>query len=76
MTADAAPATAAAADEQLDIETWFAMATSLRGIYWIGLEKSGNLYYWQDRSLVNNGNISNEDPCEHLAPACCHQPAH
>jgi hypothetical protein len=62
-----ATSTAATAAEQLEIETWFATTKSLRPIYWIGLEKSGTLYYWVDGSRVNNGNVSNEDPCE--APA-------
>jgi hypothetical protein len=55
---------AAADAEQLEIEMRFRKSGSLRSMYWIGLEKSGNLYYWQDRSRVNNGNVSNEDPCK------------
>jgi hypothetical protein len=55
----------ASAEEQFEIEAWFRMTRSLRSIYWIGLEKSTNLYFWQDGSVVNNGNVSNADPCEH-----------
>jgi hypothetical protein len=59
------PLCAAAEAEQLEIEMWFRKTRSLRSMYWLGLEKSGYLYYWQDGTKVNNGNVSNEDPCEH-----------
>ena len=43
----------------------FKQTRALRSPYWIGLEKpaGSNLYYWSDGSVVNNGNVSNADPC-------------
>jgi hypothetical protein len=47
-----------------------AFRAKLPSIYWLGLEKSGNLYYWQDGTKVNNGATSNASPCEWLLE--CH----
>jgi hypothetical protein len=52
----------AAAAEQLEVETRFSNTGALSYYYWIGLEKSGNMYYWQDGTPVNNGFTSNADP--------------
>ncbi len=58
------------------MENIFRARKTLRGYYWLGLEKSGNLYYWQDGTKVNNGATSNADPCEplplHLPRPCYH----
>ncbi len=51
----------------------------LPSLYWLGLEKSGNLYYWQDGTVVNNGHTSNADPCAWvmvLSARLCSLPAH
>jgi hypothetical protein len=60
-------APAAAGDEQLEVEQYFRSAASLRTSYWISLEKVGNLYYWQDGQVVNNGNVSNAAPYAHFS---------
>jgi hypothetical protein len=52
----------AAAAEQLDVETRFTTTGALPWYYWIGLEKSANMYYWQDGTPVNNGLTSNANP--------------
>jgi hypothetical protein len=46
------------------VEAYFATQKVLATYYWLGLEKRQNLYYWQDGTRVNNGNVSNADPCE------------
>ncbi len=53
------------------VETLFKGRGSLGRYYWLGLEKSGNLYYWQDGTKVNNGATSNADPCK---PTGAHLP--
>ena len=52
------------APPQLTVEAYFATQKVLATYYWLGLEKRQNLYYWQDGTRVNNGNVSNADPCE------------
>jgi hypothetical protein len=57
----------AAGEEQLDVEFHFKGTRALRSMYWIGLEKSGNMYYWRgDGKRVNNGNVSDADPYAHF----------
>lgn len=34
------------AAEQLYVENWFSKTGVLASYYWLGLERSGNLYYW------------------------------
>jgi hypothetical protein len=52
----------AVAEEQLEVERRFTDTGALSSYYWIGLEKSGNMYYWQDGTPVNNGFTSNANP--------------
>jgi hypothetical protein len=47
------------------VETTFTSRSLLPAYYWLGLERAGNLYYWVDGTRVNNGNVSNTNPCEH-----------
>jgi hypothetical protein len=54
------------AQEQLQVETYYWQTNAMYWYYWIGLERSGNLYYWQDGTRVNNGNMSNADPYTHF----------
>lgn len=48
------------------MESIFAGKGLLSSLYWIGLEKptGANTYFWQDGTMVNNGYVSNANPCE------------
>ncbi len=75
------PPPAAAADEQLEVENRFRNTGALPWYYWIGLEKSGNMYYWQDGTPVNSGLTSNAAPVGGLKqvacqPGCSHPHSH
>ncbi len=54
------------AEEQLQVETYYKQTGAMNWYYWIGLEKSGSLYYWQDGTRINNGNMSNANPYTHF----------
>jgi hypothetical protein len=54
------------AQEQLQVETYFRQTNAMNWYYWIGLEKQANVYYWQDGTRINNGNLSNADPYTHF----------
>ncbi len=51
---------------QLRIEKYFRATRRLGSIYWTGLIKNDNLYYWPDGSVVNNGATSNANPYAHF----------
>jgi hypothetical protein len=51
----------------MEVELFFKGTRALRSLYWIGLERSGNTYYWLgDGTRVNNGNVSDADPYAHF----------
>jgi hypothetical protein len=47
--------------EQLAVEMHFNKS-SLLETYWTGLERSGNVHYWQDGTSIGNGVPSNTNP--------------
>jgi hypothetical protein len=51
----------------MEVESYFKASRALRSVYWIGLEKQANLYFWRDGSVVNNGNVSDADPYAHFS---------
>ena len=54
--------------EQLQVETYFSQ-TGVLATYWIGLYKSGSIYYWLGGGYAGTGVTVNANP--YGAPISC-----
>ena len=57
-------------NSQLYVERYFygsGSTNALSSTYWLGLEKSGFIYYWLDGKNAGNGMVSNANPYAHFA---------